>query len=185
MTPSSLDRNKRILDYLQEHSSAAIQELAEVLGVSTMTIHRDLSKLAASGHLHKRHGGASLNDKLPISKIEKCAMCNKSTSERTMFIVRLENGEQKHACCAHCGLMLQTQTKKISQSLVADYLHGHMVSSTQAVYICGSDLNVCCVPSVLSFGSQQDAEKFQKGFGGIKLNMEEAIKYLVGMTHSH
>ena len=111
-------------------------------------------------------------------------MCNKTVSERTVFIVRLENGEQKHTCCAHCGLMLHTQTKKTSQSLTVDYLHGHMVSANQAIYICGSDLNICCVPSVLSFGSLQDAEKFRNGFGGTKANMQEAIQYLHGMMHA-
>ena len=42
MTSSSIDRDKRILDHLQEHGSATIQELADVFGVSNMTIHRDL-----------------------------------------------------------------------------------------------------------------------------------------------
>ncbi len=184
MTSSSINRDKKILQHLQEHGSATIQELADFFDVSNMTIHRDLNRLSAVGHLQKKHGGVSLMDNSSTSKKEQCAMCNKSISERTVFIVRLENGEQKHTCCAHCGLMLQTQTKKISQSLTADYLHGHMISATQAIYICGSDLNICCVPSVLSFGSKQDAEKFQNGFGGIKANMQEATQYLHGMMHA-
>jgi nitrous oxide reductase accessory protein NosL len=74
--------------------------------------------------------------------------------------------------------MIQSQSKDALQSLTADYLHGHIISADQAVYILGSDLTVCCVPSVLSFGSRQDAQKFQKGFGGTIANIEEAIKYL-------
>ncbi len=53
-----------------------------------------------------------------------------------------------------------------------------MVSANQAVYVVGSDLNVCCVPSALSFGSQQEAEKFSKGFGGRVVNMKEALACL-------
>ena len=90
-------------------------------------------------------------------------MCNKPASERTVFIVQFENGEQKRACCAHCGLMIHSQSKKVWQSLTVDYLHGHMVSASQAFYVIGSELSICCVPSILSFGSQQEAEKFQKG----------------------
>ena len=102
-----------------------------------------------------------------------------------LFIVRAANGEQKRACCAHCGLMIHSQTQDAAQSLTADYLHGHIISATQAIYVLGSDLNICCVPSLLSFGSKQDAEKFQKGFSGTLANMEEAIHYLHGMMHAH
>ena len=72
-------------------------------------------------------------------------MCNKPISERTVFIVRLESGEQKRACCAHCGLMIQSQAKDAMQSLTADYLHGHIISADQAVYILGSESdNLLC-----------------------------------------
>jgi Fe2+ or Zn2+ uptake regulation protein len=171
---TSIDREKKILEILQKQGSASIQELVEAFGVSSMTIHRELDKLAEAGIIQKKHGGATL----AVPSPNQCAMCNKPISERTVFIVRLEGGEQKRACCAHCGLMIQSQSKDALQSLTADYLHGHIISADQAVYILGSDLTVCCVPSVLSFGSRQDAEKFRKGFGGTIANIEEAIQYL-------
>ncbi len=173
------------MELLQKQGSASIQELAEVLGVSNMTIHRDLNKLELAGRLQKKHGGVMLSGKTPIAGEHSCSMCNKPALERTVFIVQLENGEQKRACCAHCGLMIQSQSKEAWQSLTADYLHSHMVSANQAIYVIGSELNICCVPSVLSFGSQQEAEKFQKGFGGSLLNMEESIKHLQGMMHAN
>jgi DeoR family transcriptional regulator, copper-sensing transcriptional repressor len=182
---SSIDREKRILELLQKQGSASIQELMEAFDVSNMTIHRELNKLAEAGFIQKKHGGVSLVTKSPALDPNQCAMCNKTISERTVFIVRLENGEQKRACCAHCGLMIQSQSKHALQSLTADYLHGHIISVTQAIFIFGSDLTICCVPSVLSFGSQQDAEKFREGFGGTLANMEEAIQYLHGMMHAH
>ena len=181
---SSIDREKKILELLQKQGSASIQELMETFNVSNMTIHRELNKLADSGLIQKKHGGVSLVTHPPTAGANQCAMCNKSISERTIFIVHLEDGAQKNACCAHCGLMLH-QMHKGMQSLTADYLHGHMISATQAVYILGSDLKICCVPSVLSFGSQLDAEKFQKGFGGTLANMEETVQYLHGMMRAH
>jgi DeoR/GlpR family transcriptional regulator of sugar metabolism len=180
-----IDREKKILELLKQHGSLSIQELVEHFGVSNMTIHRELNKLAEAGIIQKKHGGVSLVTKSPADETNQCSMCNKAISERTVFILHLENGEQKRACCAHCGLMIQSRAKDVSQSLTTDYLHGHIISANQAIYILGSDLAVCCVPSVLSFGSRQDANKFQKGFGGTLANMDEAIQYLHGMMHAH
>jgi len=173
MSPT-LNREKTIFEILQKQGSASIQELAEACGVSSMTIHRELDKLAEAGLIQKKHGGAALAEPSP----NQCAMCGKPVSERTLFIVQLESGEQKRACCAHCGLMIQNHAKSVQQSLTTDYLRGHILSAGQAVYLLNSEMAVCCMPSVLTFGSRQDAEKFQKGFGGEIANMREAIEYL-------
>ena len=181
---ASIDREKKIVEILQKQGSASIQELVEAFGVSNMTIHRELDRLAKAGIVQKKHGGVLLAHQSPAENFNQCAMCNKSISERIVFIVQFESGEQKRACCAHCGLMMQSQFNSVLQSLTADYLFGHMVSANQAVYVLGSDLVICCVPSVLSFGSRQDADKFQKGFGGTIANIEEALQYLDEMTHT-
>jgi len=183
--PSPIDREKKILEILQKQGSASIQELMEAFDVSNMTIHRELNKLADAGFIQKKHGGVSLVSPVPAADSNQCAMCNKPISERTVFIVRLENGEQKRTCCAHCGLMIQNQFKDALQSLTADYLHGHIISANQAIYILASELTICCVPSVLSFASQTDTAKFRKGFGGTQANMDQAIHYLQRMTHAH
>ncbi len=180
----TIDREKKILELLQQQGSASIQELVNAFGVSNMTIHRDLNKLMEAGHLQKKHGGVTLTSKSLSATEGQCAMCGKPNSERTVFIIGFENGEQKRACCVHCGLMIQSQTKNVWQSLTTDYLHGHKISANQAFYLLGSDLNICCVPSILSFGSQKEAEKFRKGFGGSIANMDEALNYLHKMIHA-
>jgi endonuclease/exonuclease/phosphatase family metal-dependent hydrolase len=187
MTSNSLDRENQILEYLKSHGSASILQLAKMFGVSNMTIHRDLHKLAEAGKIIKKHGGATLpkSDSRMQDESSSCAMCGKSVSQRTVFIVKLDNGEELRACCAHCGLMLQSRSQNAWQSLTADYLYGHMISAGQAFYLIGSELNICCVPSVLAFGSKMDAEKFQNGFGGQLFNMDETIKHLSGMMHMH
>lgn len=181
----SINREKQILEFLHNNGSASIQQLAEAFDVSNMTIHRDLNKLVESGHVQKRHGGAILVSSVNEERELACAMCGKPVSQRTVFIVKFENGEEKRACCAHCGLMLQSRTQSVWQTMTADYLYGHMISAVQAYYVIGSEVTICCVPSVLAFGSKQEAEKFQKGFGGQLLSMNDTLHYLHGMMHAH
>jgi len=178
---STMDREKKILELIKKKGSVSIQELAGALSVSTMTVHRDLNRLEEMGHIRKRHGSASL----AVDEFgeDSCAMCGKPTQGKQVFIIYLADGGQKTTCCAHCGLMLLTVTKGAWQSLAMDFLHGHMISANQAIYLIGSDLTVCCIPSILTFGSRQEAERFQAGFGGELASMDDAIQHLMGMEH--
>lgn len=175
------EREKQIVDLLTAKGSASIEELAQACSVSTMTIHRDLARLESMGRIQKRHGGATLAESK--TSTSACAMCGKITSAKQAFIIHLTNGEQKHTCCAHCGLMLLTVIKGAWQSMTMDFLHGHMVSANQAVYLIGCDLTICCVPTILTFGSHTEAERFQTGFGGKLAGMDETIHYLMGTHH--
>ena len=178
---TSSDREKQILDLIKKKGSVSIQDLSDTLSVSTMTIHRDLNRMEEKGLIRKRHGSASLAGK--DLGDASCAMCGKSIHGKKVFIIYLANGEQKTTCCAHCGLMLLTVTKGAWQSMTMDYLYGHMISANQAIYLIGCDLNVCCVPTILTFGSRQEAERFQTGFGGTLASMDDAIQFLMGMGH--
>ena len=181
-TPVS-EREKHILDRVKKKGSVSTQELADVLAVSTMTIHRDLKRLEEMGQIRKRHGGATqVSDE---SGENLCAMCGKPVLGKNVFIIYLANNEQKTTCCPHCGLMLLTVTKGAWQSMTLDYLHGHMISANQAIYVIGCDLNICCVPTILSFGSRKEALSFQTGFGGELSSMDEAIQHLMGTQHNN
>src|ERR1700760_3122063 len=54
-------RQARILAEIQEHGWARVTDLTALLGVSDMTVRRDLDQLASAGSVHKVHGGAVLN----------------------------------------------------------------------------------------------------------------------------
>lgn len=178
-------REKQILTQVQQKGSVPIKELVETLNVSAMTIHRDLNKLAAEGVVVKSHGQVSLPQPAPANSADLCAMCGKGVSERTVFILSLKNGEQRKGCCAHCGLMLHEHLRNVWQAMTPDFLRGHMLTANQAFYVVQSELNICCMPSVLSFGLKEDAEKFSKGFGGHIADMQDAIHILQGMMHAH
>lgn len=53
-------RRALILEHLQAHGPASIQQLSEVIGGSQSTVRRDLEHLTEAGYLERTHGGALL-----------------------------------------------------------------------------------------------------------------------------
>ena len=51
-------RKRRILHEVQENGAAHVQDLSRLLGVSPMTVRRDLAELDEQGLLTRIHGGA-------------------------------------------------------------------------------------------------------------------------------
>ncbi len=51
-------RRARILERIQRNGGASVRELAREHGVSPITVHRDLERLAADGLIERVHGGA-------------------------------------------------------------------------------------------------------------------------------
>ncbi|RIQ17857.1 DeoR/GlpR family DNA-binding transcription regulator [Jiangella rhizosphaerae] len=56
---SRLDRLQRIADHVLREGSVSAGELAQVFGVSLMTVHRDLDELERQGVVRKFRGGVS------------------------------------------------------------------------------------------------------------------------------
>ncbi len=54
-------RQARIMDEIRRSGGARVTDLTTLLGVSDMTVRRDLDLLATAGAVHKVHGGAVLN----------------------------------------------------------------------------------------------------------------------------
>jgi len=77
MASSSIVNNRRmrILDILNERRSAKVEELSVDLGVSLVTVRRDLDYLYGKGFLVRRHGGAlpviDCADELPEKKLDE------------------------------------------------------------------------------------------------------------------
>jgi DeoR/GlpR family transcriptional regulator of sugar metabolism len=62
--PLPAERHRRILDQLREHTVVRVSSLSERLGVSEVTIRRDLEALARRGLLERTHGGAVLTQRM-------------------------------------------------------------------------------------------------------------------------
>ena len=61
-----IDRRKKIVEGLNQDGVVKVDELAEELGVSNMTIRRDLKELEENGILERTHGGATLVEELTL-----------------------------------------------------------------------------------------------------------------------
>lgn len=59
-----LDRHKTIHEYLLEHKNATVNDLADILGVTPMTIRRDLDKMESSGLITRVFGGAMIDSNI-------------------------------------------------------------------------------------------------------------------------
>ena len=60
-------RYELILDYLIQHRTATVQQLADALGTSESTVRRDLMALDRQGRLNRVHGGAALTQSVHSS----------------------------------------------------------------------------------------------------------------------
>jgi DeoR/GlpR family transcriptional regulator of sugar metabolism len=58
MTSATDERRELILQYLTDHQIVTVAALTELLGVSAVSIRRDLDRLAQLGLLKRTHGGA-------------------------------------------------------------------------------------------------------------------------------
>lgn len=65
----AVERHLKIIEKISESGSVQVDELAQALDVSLMTIRRDLEKLKLEGRIDRCHGGAVIKREVPY--IEK------------------------------------------------------------------------------------------------------------------
>lgn len=181
-------RRKELLEWLEQEKSLSLLQIVERFGVSKMTAHRDLEMLENRNALKRIHGGAVTQNK-PISPMAAgknsnanqgtCIICYRPASQHLLYSLTLKNGEQKVACCPHCGvsahLMFEDQ---VAMALTADYLTGRPHPAQTSIFVLGSAAVPCCKPSMLTFEDTEMAQRFQAGFGGIIGNLEDATNFL-------
>lgn len=171
-------RQRQILAYLRESETLTIDELVSRLGVSPMTVHRDINRLAQAGLVQKIRGGvARPQQNTTTAGPPRCVMCNQISPSRTTFILQCEE-KQLQACCPHCGLLLTCTSERFSVALTTDFLYGHMINARQATYLVDSEVTLCCHPSVLAFSSTEEAVRFQRGFSGTIMDFAQAQQHL-------
>ncbi|GEM_PF-261479 len=180
VTLLAAQRRKQILDEVRTHGAVRIADLARRLGVSEMTIHRDLDRLAAEGLVRKVFGGAVAVESLAVQP--HCTICGTLPEKRLDFTVHTRDGTRAVACCPHCGLLLVRRLGAQVQSAVTfDFVTRQPVNARAAVYVVESTATPCCAPSLLAFARREDAVRFQAGFGGRLATFQQAVEWLEAM----
>jgi hypothetical protein len=172
--PKLTDRQQQLYEWLQSQGSISIAEIEARFGVSIPTAYRDIRALVETSLATKTNRGLKLSP--PSESIQqegKCASCGGMINERASFVIQMQDGSQRSACCPHCGLLALSQSGVVT-ALASDFLYGRMVNARQAAFLLESSVSLCCEPSVLCFGNTTEAKNFQKGFGGKVCTLDEA-----------
>lgn len=184
----AMERRRAFLERLEAEGSLSIAKLAADFGVSKMTIHRDLDLLESRGALRRIHGGAVL-PKVEVmedeaaapgkSGLRECMICFRPATQHLVYSMTLRDGTQRQACCPHCGISAQISLgEQVIMALTSDYLSGQMHSVQRSFFLYGSAAEPCCRPSILTFADEDNARRFQAGFGGELGRFEDALNFL-------
>lgn len=168
-------RRAAILRRLDERGEVRVSELAQELGVSAVTIHRDLGELERSRQLRRTRGGAVALSAPSLRDLdERCVVCRRLVSDR--FAVTLGGGPGSPvACCAHCALL---RAESSGEAFARDTLSGRTILLGDAWFVFGSLAPSCCVPSVLVFADEDMARRFAQAFEGTYGQLEAAVHWL-------
>jgi hypothetical protein len=184
----STERREKLLNWLEKDGTLSLVEMVNYFEVSKMTIHRDLDLLEQRQALKRIHGGAARLERQSnqqdagtfeqLSQV-KCLICNRPPSQNLLYTITLKNGEQKVACCPHCGISAHLLLgDQVAMALTADFLSGRLHSAQHSYFVMGGVVAHCCKPSVLTFDDEEMATRFQKGFDGKIGRFNDAMAFL-------
>ncbi len=195
----STQRRKDLLSMIQAKGGLSLKEITESFPVSKMTIHRDLDILEQRGLIRRIFGGAvpieeAKANELPASvlpppsssrfiqptqALDTCIVCRRPVIQHLLYTITFSSGEQCFACCPHCGLSAHLRHRDtIISAMTADFISGKPHPAHRSFYLLGSIAAPCCTPSILSFEAEEQARRFQTGFGGTIGGLQEALSYL-------
>jgi len=191
-------RRKDLLSMIQAKGGLSLKEITEQFDVSKMTIHRDLDVLESRGLIRRIFGGAVPADDTktaipaapatpstpvrsaqPSQPVDTCLVCLRPVTQHLLYGITLSTGDQYFACCPHCGLSAHLRHREnITSAMTADFISGRPHPAHRSYYLMGSSAAPCCTPSILSFENEDQARRFQSGFGGSVGSLQEALDYL-------
>lgn len=121
-------RKKRILQEVQDHGSAQVADLAQLLGVSSMTVRRDLAELDEQGLVNRIHGGAEAStttlepafaEKMGLNASEKNAIATAAAAlARTGQAVSIAGG----TTCLHIAQHIADDTNLAGLTIITNSL---------------------------------------------------------------
>ena len=122
-------RQTKILELLTQNKKIEVTKLSELLGVSQVTIRKDLDALSESGMLIREHGYATLN-KSDDMNIRLAYHYEQKQQVAKKAVESIQHGEtimiESGSCCALLALEIAKTRKEITiitnSAFIADYV---------------------------------------------------------------
>lgn len=131
-----------------------------------------------------------------------CQVCERGMHPGVTYRLELASSNED-ACCPRCGIHYQFEHPGIAKrALATDLSSGRFIAADTAYYVEGGDISHCtmhatpvvrqpqgvsvrdydrCLPSLVAFGSREDAENYQKQHGGEVLDYAQAMERVKGL----
>ncbi|MDF2586867.1 MAG: transcriptional regulator, DeoR family [Anaerocolumna sp.] len=118
------ERKKKIIEMIQENGNVQVEKLAEDLGVSTMTIRRDLKKLKDEGIIERCYGGAVIKQ------------------EVTYADKQINNKKSKEQIASKCAEHVKADNVVFLDAGTTTYEIARMISSIPGLLVVTNDLEI-------------------------------------------
>lgn len=135
-------RQSHILELLTQNKKIEVTKLSELLGVSQVTIRKDLDALSESGMLVREHGYATLN-KSDDMNVRLAYHYQQKQQVAKKAVEAIQNGEtimiESGSCCALLALEIVKTKKDVTlitnSAFIADYIRKY--TSTKIILLGG------------------------------------------------
>lgn len=123
------ERQKKMMEYIEQNTSAQIHELSEAFHVSEATVRRDLDDLDRQGALRRTHGGAM--------KLDRGTSYERRYSEKINMM-----RDEKHRIALSAAQMVHPGDTVILDSGTTAFFIAQAISSLENLTIITNDLYI-------------------------------------------
>ena len=123
------ERQKKMMEYIEAHTSAQIHELAEKFHVSEATVRRDLDELDQQGALRRTHGGAI--------KVDRSTSYESVYSEKINLML-----EEKHRIAEHAAQLVHPGDTVLIDSGTTTFFIAQALAHHENLTIITNDLYI-------------------------------------------
>jgi len=118
------ERKKKIIEMIQENGNVQVENLADDLGVSSMTIRRDLKRLKDEGVIERCYGGAVIKQ------------------EVTYADKQISNKKGKERIASKCAEQVKADNVVFLDAGTTTYEIAGMISSIPGILVVTNDLEI-------------------------------------------
>lgn len=127
-----------------------------------------------------------------------CQVCDRKECRAVLFGLRTRWGFPVKTCCPRCAITAMKNTPGLKAVYATDFSTGREVDAKTAIYVEGGNTVMChkaeafpdevrgaanftvydrCLPSLIAFGNQKEAEEYQRTHGGTIFTFDQLVAF--------